>query len=39
MEVLSGIELMRKYSKQAISIPEDNVTPAGLVIQEIIKVS
>ena len=39
MEVLSGIELVRKYSEQAISVPKDSVTPAGLVIQEIIKVS
>ena len=41
MEVLSAIELMRKYPEEAIAIPKDSatVTPTGLVIQEIIKVS
>ena len=39
MEVLSAIELMRKYLEEAIPIPKDSVTPTGLVIQEIIKVS
>ena len=39
MEVLSGIELMRNYSEQAIPIPKDSVTLTGLLVQEIIKVS
>ena len=39
MEVLSDIELMINYSEQAIPIPKDSVTPTGLVVQEIIKVS
>ena len=39
MKVLSAIELMRKYSEQAIAVPEDSVTPMRLVVQEIIRVS